>query len=405
MSLSGNPPERDAETKIPPATVPPPSASAPSAQSDWTAQINAELTFRLIDSILPFEACLYHQVLPLALEGSRLKLGMVSLEDTVALDYVRRIMGYMNCSLTPQAIASDLHHAVLTAYLNYASNKAKPKSSTRKISPPKSTDIHEQSTVLVDRAAEDRAAEENAEPDPSAADVSSEPSVPLVADEPALSGVPAVLEITAAHLQDDPLGLSNLSGAQLLDEFLGRMLMGGIGRLYFERHAQSGRILWSQNGVMQAVLEDLPLTKLEDAIAALKQLANLPLLAVTKPQYLELERYYQNTRLLLRLRWVPGTYGEEGNLQVLRGAALKFHQQQQVTMQLQDALTTAQALQQQINDTRTRMQFYPVTTPEQQTTLSTLVDLLKSVHQQIHTISTMNVEVGDEEESWAEEGL
>ncbi len=401
MSLSGNPPERDAETKIPPATVPPPPASASSAQSDWTAQINAELTFRLIDSILPFEACLYHQVLPLALEGSRLKLGMVSLEDTVALDYVRRIMGYMNCSLTPQAIASDLHHAVLTAYLNYASNKAKPKAATRKISPPKSTDIHEQSTVLVDRVAE-----ENADPAAPVAEVSSEmPSTSPLGDEQPISGVPVVLEVVAEHLQDDLLGLSDLSGAQLLDEFLGRMLTGGIGRLYFERHAQSGRILWSQNGVMQVVLEDLPLPKLEDAIAALKQLANLPLLAVTKPQYLELERYYQNTRLLLRLRWVPGTYGEEGNLQVLRGAALKFHQQQQVTMQLQDALTTAQSLQRQINDTRTRMQFYPVTTPEQQTTLSTLVDLLKSVHQQIHTISTMNVEVGDEEESWAEEGL
>ncbi len=400
MSLSGNPPERDAETKIPPATVPSSAPSASSAQSDWTAQINAELTFRLIDSILPFEACLYHQVLPLALEGSRLKLGMVSLEDTVALDYVRRIMGYMNCSLTPQAIASDLHHAVLTAYLNYASSKATPKSSTRKISPPKSTDIHERSTLLVDRTAEENATPMMPAAQVPATEASAEiPSTPLLADDQQIADVPAVLEVTAEHLQDDVLGLAELSGAQLLDELLGRMLMGGIGRLYFERHAQSGRILWSQNGVMQATLEDLPLTKLEDVIVALKQLASLPLLAVTKPQYLELERYYQGTRLLLRLRLVPGVYGEEGNLQVLRGAALKFHQQQQVTMQLQEALTTAQSLQQQINNIRTRMQFYPVTTSEQQTILSTLGDLLKSVHQQIHTISTMNVEVGDGEDA------
>ncbi len=69
---------------------------------NWAAQVNPDLAFRLIDSILPFEACLYHQILPLSLEGSRLKLGMVNLDDSAALDYVRRILSYMNCSLAPE---------------------------------------------------------------------------------------------------------------------------------------------------------------------------------------------------------------------------------------------------------------------------------------------------------------
>jgi hypothetical protein len=36
---------------------------------------------------------------------------------------------------------------------------------------------------------------------------------------------------------------------------LGRVLIGGIGRLYFERQSEQGRILWSQDGVLQSVLE------------------------------------------------------------------------------------------------------------------------------------------------------
>jgi type II secretory ATPase GspE/PulE/Tfp pilus assembly ATPase PilB-like protein len=419
MSLSGHPPEPEAGTKVPPASVRASVPAAPSAQSDWSAQINAELTFRLIDSILPFEACLYHQVLPLALEGSRLKLGMVSVDDTVALDYVRRIMGYMNCSLTPQAIDSDMHHAVLTAYLNYASTKARSKPPSRKISSPQSTAIDEHSTVLLESEAsgvsEGAMSELFADHDaptvlektispvaataPPATQSLKMKASPLKETTPPVEETAPPLEVTAQHLQADLEILADLPGPQLLDELLGRMLTGGIGRLYFERHARHGRILWSQNGVMQAVLEDLPDVKFEAAIAALKHLAHLPPALVTKPQYWELERHYQDTRLLLRLRLVPGTYGEEGNLQVLRGAALKFHQQQQVTMQLQESLTTAQSLQQQINTIRTRMQFYPVTTSEQQSILSTLVDLLKSVQQQIHTIGTMKVDPGDGDES------
>ena len=51
-----------------------------------------------------------------------------------------------------------------------------------------------------------------------------------------------------------------------------------------------------------------------------------------------MERLYENTHLLLRLRINPAPLGEEANLQVLRGAALKFYQKQQLSKLSLDAL-------------------------------------------------------------------
>jgi len=68
-------------------------------------------SIQFIDSALSFEACLYHQVL--ALEGDRVVLGMVNPEDTAAIEYVERILSYMNYSLVPQPMALEAHKALL----------------------------------------------------------------------------------------------------------------------------------------------------------------------------------------------------------------------------------------------------------------------------------------------------
>jgi type II secretory ATPase GspE/PulE/Tfp pilus assembly ATPase PilB-like protein len=86
---------------------------------DPSMLVDRDQAFQLIDRVLPFEACLYYQVLPLAIEGSRLRLGMVNLADAAALDYVRRILAYLHCSLVPQTISSDVHYSTLSAYLNF----------------------------------------------------------------------------------------------------------------------------------------------------------------------------------------------------------------------------------------------------------------------------------------------
>jgi hypothetical protein len=96
------------------------------AEASEIAGMDTEQMFRLIDSILPFEACLYYQFLPLALEGRHLKLGMVAPQDSSALDYVRHILAYLNCSLKTQAIAAQTHQSMLSAYLNYTRPRVPP---------------------------------------------------------------------------------------------------------------------------------------------------------------------------------------------------------------------------------------------------------------------------------------
>jgi hypothetical protein len=92
-------------------------------QGEWISRLNVDQMFVLIDGMLPFEACLYYQVLPLFLEGNRLHLGMVSPEDVSASEYVRRIISYLNYSLVCHSISSEALRTALTAYLNYVGNQ------------------------------------------------------------------------------------------------------------------------------------------------------------------------------------------------------------------------------------------------------------------------------------------
>jgi hypothetical protein len=92
-------------------------------QGEWVSRLNVDQMFVLIDGVLPFEACLYYQVLPLFLDGSRLHLGTVSPDDTSASEYVRRIISYLNYSLVSHSISSEALRVVLTDYLNYAGSQ------------------------------------------------------------------------------------------------------------------------------------------------------------------------------------------------------------------------------------------------------------------------------------------
>lgn len=407
---------------------------------DRPIEIDTEQSFRLIDSILPFEACLYHQLLPISLEGSRLKLGMVNPDDSTALDYVRRILAYMNCSLVPQPIPSETHHALLSAYLNYAGRQKQGKRLTEQAqvaepevarsasepepppvvpSKPPVLDRNTQPTLVVDSPEEITFVDYDVEPrEPFAPQ--SETDLPLFASDedtvypaeaqfispqevPAsstllLSVEPSVpetvpdddplpaLEVNAQHLSDSVEVLATLPPKRLLQELLGRILVGGIGRLYFERQQRHGRILWSQNGVLQSVLEQLDLELIQGVINELKLLTYLPLIPVQQAKQVEIERVYQKSRLLLRLRVMPGTHGEEATLQVLRGAALKFYQQQQLANLSRDALTIAQQLQNKVNEIRNRAHMDSALTAEQLDVIPTLHQLLKNVDQQLEAL-------------------
>jgi type II secretory ATPase GspE/PulE/Tfp pilus assembly ATPase PilB-like protein len=362
-----NPPQPEIPTQL-----------TPSLGSDISG-MQTDQMFRLIDSILPFEACLYYQFLPLALEGRHLKLGMVEPQDSSALDYVRHILAYLNCSLKTERISADTHQAMLSAYLNYTHKfppprKPVPKKDRQANRSEPSPAISEELAILESETGE---SSDNA---PTATPLS--PQTPLVPAQtpplpnpvplkqqqqkteedlpkPSAQELPP-LEVQALHLSRPIEFLATLSPKQLLQELLGRVLIGGIGRLYFERQPNQGRILWSQDGVLQSVLEGVTLSVFQGVIIELKRIVNLPLLPVLQPKQLEIERRYQQETLLLRLRVMPGNHGEEATLQVLRGVALRFYQRQQVEKLGEEALKLAQQLQRKVNEIRDRSYRNPV---------------------------------------------
>ena len=374
------------------------------------AQVDSQLVFRLVDSILPFEACLYHQVLPLSLEGTRLNLGMVNQDDRAALDYVRRILAYMNCSLVPQQITTANHQAMLSAYLNHTEQGNKPTATTERTTSSHKLNLQNQATLIVDSPAEldqpsDRTTSSHQTTSAKARNHSQTKKTEVVNPTTTTQVLPnppkppnalslPVLEVKAKYVSSPVEVLAKLPPKELLDELLARVLAGGIGRLYFERHPDRGRILWSQNGVLQSVLEGLDTSVFQGVINELKRLTHLSLISVEQPKQVEIERIYQNHRLLLRLRVMPATNGEEATLQVLRGAALKFYQQQQLENLSRDALSIAQQLQTKINEIQKRTRLDPTLTTGKLEALPALDRLLKSLEQQLEALNLSQFDPG-----------
>lgn len=368
--------------------------------------MDTEQMFRLIDSILPFEACLYYQFLPLALEGRHLKLGMVVPQDTSALDYVRHILAYLNCSLKTQPIDAPTHQAMLSAYLNYSRTTVTTRKPTAKQEDKK--DRTERATLILDDSkvanydlseAPPATTPENKQlastKSPSQAAISNQVITPTPQAQISNTAITPTtkldvaaqtllpLEVKALHLSRSIEFIGTLAPKQILQELLGRVLVGGIGRLYFERQADLGRILCSQDGVLQSVLEGLSLPIFQGLIVELKRIVSLPLLPVIQPKQVEIERRYQQEALLLRLRVMPGTHGEEATLQVLRGVALKFYQRQQLEKLSQDALKLAQQLQQKLNEIRDRSGRYPMPLE----VLPALNQLLQGLDEQLESLA------------------
>ena len=390
------------------------SESSEEAETGIASQIDPEIIFRMIDGILPFEACLYHQILPLELKGSYLKLGMVNPDDTSALDYVRRILAYMNCSLSPQTISAEIHQTVLSAYLkrkqpgspsspvservspaNPLQNKNQPdrSASHRGTRPTLIVNSPEELEISDTKPTEDASLTSHKEETGSLRPAERntlilESDSPTVAALPLLEPIP-ILAVEAHHLFDPIETLLVLPPKNLLHELLARVLVGGIGRLYLERQAAQGRVLWSQNGVLQSVLQGLDVSLFQGLISELKRLAQLPLISLSQTKQVEFERLYKKERLLLRLRIMPSEWGEEATLQVLRGAALKFHRQQQLSNLGRDALNIAQQLQRKLNEIRERTQLNAGLSSEQLDALTALDQLLNNINQQLDSLKNL----------------
>ncbi len=426
-----------------PAAVKSKASSTLTAEGKEADRLDVKVIFGLIDRILPFEACLYHEILPLFLEGRTLNLGMVTLTDVSALDYARKILSFLNYSLVPQAIASEMQHRILSQYLQF-----KGQSSTVEEEP---TVFYEEEEISQLRAelqngsgqngsSQNGSGQTSGTQDSDSKTVSPQKTPQVVTSAPAARPVfrpidretliveaPEALEtwsfgeelpvtiespnqplplplpngsvfhhqsgmdstviqslgeedvaqassvqassvaapkfnlptpgdalptlaIKTAYLKVSPEELKALDSTELLENLLGQVLESGIGRLYFEHQIASGRVLSSNSGVLQSMVEALPINRFDSLIWALKNLMKVSPEPVTEPVQVEIERWHDKNRLLLRLRLMPKwadheIIGEDATLQILRGAALRFYQQQQSTNLRRDTLLVAKNLQ------------------------------------------------------------
>ncbi|AFZ22747.1 type II secretory pathway, ATPase PulE/Tfp pilus assembly pathway, ATPase PilB [Cylindrospermum stagnale PCC 7417] len=385
-------------------------------QTKWQQGGDHEQIFQLIDSLLSFEACLYHQILPFGLEDNNLLLGIVHPQDTAALEYVGRILSYINFTMVTEPITADTHRTILSAYLNY-----------KNTFPPGAEPEYQPIKELLSQRSAARIAEnpiapttDYSEPNyqPTQLDLPTESSqnlwqrvdlppipdldsasktnnllTPLNPDQEnssqeALQQNLPILPVQVPELFSPIELLATLPPKKLLEELLGRVLAGGIGRLYLERQPYEGRILWSDNGVLQSVLDKLPLSVFQGVLNELKRFTSLPVTTMAEPKQVEKECLYQQNRLLLRLRVMPGMYGEEATLQVLRGAALKFYQQQQLMHLSRDTLGITKQLSFMLHELQERLLLHSPLNSQQLEALTTLNQLVEKLDQQVKILAS-----------------
>lgn len=374
----------------------------PNTPANWERR--REQVFYLIDNLLSFEACLYHQVAPFEIEDNQLLLGMVHPQDSEALDYVSRIVSYINCTIVAQEITTDTHRTILSAYLNHKNTfrpDAKPvdhQEANVASEKSKITIIDQliQSTTNSPQPHETKTSQHSQPqnnfsptPKPNHLFPTTTPSPPInnqQEEDSARLELLSKLTVLQVNVSEEFIPvemLASLPPKKLLEELLGRVLSGGIGRLYLERLPYQGKIFWSDNGVMQSVLENLPLSLFQGVLNQLKCFASLPVGKLAEPKQVEKECLYQRNRLLLRLRVMPGTYGEEATLQVLKGTALKFYQQQQLARLSRDALGISQQLSLKLHELQERISLNPSLKSEQLDSVVALNKLVKNLDQQI----------------------
>jgi type II secretory ATPase GspE/PulE/Tfp pilus assembly ATPase PilB-like protein len=200
-----------------------------------------------------------------------------------------------------------------------------------------------------------------------------------------LSSLPS-LDLPPAQSTGQPIDWRQLPARELVATVLHQVLERGLGRLYFERHATTGKIVASQHGQVESLVEAIELPLFEAVILELKRLAQLPLQPTNGPQQGQVERLYGEERLLLRLRLMVNSHGEEATLQMVRGEGLKRYQRQRLSDLSRETLGLAQTLQRRVHglleETRQRGEVDPLPAP----TLHTLHHLLQSMQAEVNQL-------------------
>ncbi len=386
--------------------------------------LDRDTIFSLIDRVLPFEACLYHQVLPLSLTYNELRLGMVDLTDVSALDYLRKVLAYLHYRLAPQAMPSDLQHQILSAYLKFKADKNVQPSEPLIALEPNHIDegfegpptiFFERPAAMFDRDEEPTisiqhpiaisssvVANKSGWPTPQPSKSISTPSQSTLTFALPGSSLPQ-LQTSSLYINASSEQLRTLNPKELLQMLLGRVLATGIGRLFFEHQGNQGRILWSDSGVFQSFLDCLPLETFNGVMAELKQLTSLSPDPVEEAIQVEIERTHEKNRLLLRLKVMPKpqigdqprSEGEDATLQILRGPALRFYQQQQASSIGRDTLTVARQLQRKVEQLHRRSQSITSNSSDELTVMPEIQEVLQTVKDRLIAIERQTNTSGD----------
>lgn len=376
------------------------------------SNLELEVAFDLITHILPLGICRHYQIVPLTVQDYNLTLGIVDLEHPDTFKGVRSHLQGTPYNIQYRKIDLKTYQLIISAYLNYAKTESPahklPKTSalnpysslTSAPSNQSAPDIR--ATFIVDSPDDSYATgdlsidsgfiyEQSKYDLPSSSGktnsgfslgqvnpdysrpLNQSPSIgrntsghqvppkqqPATGNQPPHNTSHNTLNLKADHLAEPIQSLLHLPAKQLWHELLARVLNQGIGRIYFERYPTSGRILLTQNGVLQAACEQLAVSQYQALLNQFKMLAHLPPDPVDKPKKIEIEHYYQNERVLLRLRVTQGKHGEEGTLQVLRGNALQFYQQKQMDELGEQALHLSQELERKLRQIYARTRINP----------------------------------------------
>ncbi|HHP7232819.1 MAG TPA: hypothetical protein ACFCUY_18425 [Xenococcaceae cyanobacterium] len=370
---------------------------------------NSKQIFELIDSVVALESCLHYQFLPLALKDNILIVGMINSEARNGCDFVYSKATALGYSLEIVNLDSQTHQLVIAAYLKRdltgvkESNITKPSNSSQSSSPknaavkldysltltdipdtPQNSDsafsepstanldysltltdvpvapsnnqaanLHERPTLIVDSPQKSLPNQSNLPKDAvnisqpqiftSEPNITSSDAVKFNPNQPESSS--NLLEVKAKYINESVDTLSSLAPQQLWQELLARILEGGIGRLYLERHPYHGRILWSRDGVVQSSLDRVEISVFNHIIQEIKILGKQPLTPVEKAKKVATEKFYNQERILLRIEYFLNQYGEEITIQILRGKALKFYEQRQIKRMMEQAVTLSQKLE------------------------------------------------------------
>ncbi len=155
----------------------------------------------------------------------------------------------------------------------------------------------------------------------------------------------SILEVQAELVPKSTDFLADLTWELSWQELLDKVLDSQVDQLHLERYSDRGKITASKDEITQSSLDQIPLPIFCSAIDQIKKMAKLSTSAIEKPSKVILEKLHQQERILLRLEFIPNSYGENVIVQILRDKALKAYEQKQMDKISEQALSLAQQLE------------------------------------------------------------